>query len=100
MAAQSDDPTSRYRVYFLVQDSFLFQAIVGFDTEKSPGTVADIESALATLTLTPHAAHLRAVAGYSPRALHPADHDVLGRYARPFVPQSGSHVIVPLFSRY
>ena len=52
---EEGDENARFRVYFYTQSNFLFEAVLGFDTVDSPTAVADMETALATLTLSPSA---------------------------------------------
>jgi hypothetical protein len=90
------DEDARYRVYFYTQGNFLFEAIIGFDTVDSPAAVADLESALATLTIAPGAG-LRRLAGQARPLFHRSAHDVLGRT---LVPLTVGRVAVPAYTRY
>ncbi|GEM_PF-4077830 len=91
----TEEATSRFRVYYLVQNGFMFEAILSFTTDSSPTAVADIESALATLNVTAPTT-LRFRISYGRRNVGTADLNLLGRTVRP---DASNHVVVPLFSR-
>ncbi|MDB5104947.1 MAG: hypothetical protein JWP91_2636 [Fibrobacteres bacterium] len=76
--ADEQEASDRFRIYYLTQGTFLFEAIVVYPVDKSGPVAAGIEAALATLNLTA-SAHLRAVADFSRPGFRPADHDVMGR---------------------
>jgi hypothetical protein len=72
----------RYRIYFTVQDGFLFQALTAYDSSKGSTIIADLEDALKTLRITASAG-IRAVSSSARPGFRAADHDVMGRFARP-----------------
>lgn len=80
--ATGDEAEDRYRVYILTTGTFMFEGILGFNTENAASAVPDMESALATLNLTGGSTSLRAAsASLRPASLR-ADRDVLGRQTR------------------
>ncbi len=87
---------ARYRVYFYTQGNVLFEAVLGFDAVESPTAVADLETALATLTVTPGAGLRRVAVQARPLSLR-SSHDVLGRT---LVPLAAGRVAVPAYTRY
>ncbi len=79
--ATGAEAKDRYRVYFLTTGTVMFEGILGFDTDNSVSALADMEAALATLTLTGGTAIFRAAsARVRPASVRPA-RDVLGRQA-------------------
>jgi hypothetical protein len=86
------EATARYRFYFINQGGYLFQAFSFYNTLIGATAMADIESALGTLRLTPSTS-LRAVAGLANPELRPARRDVLGRFQRTEIRKT------PLFRR-
>ncbi|MEO6096214.1 MAG: hypothetical protein ABIW76_11120 [Fibrobacteria bacterium] len=80
--ATGDEALERYRVYFHTTGTFMFEGILGFDTDNAASAIGDMETALATLNLTGSTAIRRLAA----KALRPtsvrANRDVLGRQAR------------------
>lgn len=80
----------RIRIYYLSQGNFLFQAITVYDAGSDNGVLADLESALATLTITASAGVRNVAALQSPETIRP-DHDILGRM------QAGEIRRTPLF---
>ncbi|MDB5051173.1 MAG: hypothetical protein JWO30_4244 [Fibrobacteres bacterium] len=79
--ATGAEATSRYRIYFITQGDFLFEATTFYNTLLGATPVADIEAALATLRITASAG-IRTAAGYIRPEFRPADHDILGRFQR------------------
>jgi hypothetical protein len=91
-----DEDVERYRVYFHTTGTFMFEGILGFDKDKMTASVADMETALATLNLTGGSAIRRvASAGLRPSSLR-AGRDVLGRQA---LQPSGKRLPLTLFTR-
>lgn len=92
---EEGEESALYRVYFYTQGNFLFEAILGFDTVNSPTAVADLETALATLVISPSAG-LRRVAVQARPLFHRSAHDVLGRS---LLPGGAIRTAVPAYSR-
>lgn len=72
-----DDSSGRARFYYTSTGSLLFNATTAFDVDNSAAVIAQVEAALATLTLN-SGASLRAAA-LRGQGFRPATHDVLGR---------------------
>jgi hypothetical protein len=77
---EADDTTDgreRTRIYYMASGSLLFAGSVSYELADASAAVADMEAALATLSLagTP----IRALAPSPFAGLRPADHDILGR---------------------
>lgn len=87
---------ARFRIYFYTQGTVLFEAILGFDTVDSPAAVADLETALATLAISPGAGLRRVAVQARPLSLRSA-HDVLGRT---LVPLTTGRMAVPAYTRH
>jgi hypothetical protein len=68
---------SRIRLYYSSNGTNLFTTVLIYDPDTGAGAVADLETALATLTLS--AAPIRAWSMRPQPKWSPADHDVLGR---------------------
>jgi hypothetical protein len=94
--AEEGEENARYRAYFYTQGNMLFEAILGFDTVESPAAIADLETALATLAITPGAG-IRRLAVRNRPLFHRSAHDVLGRSLAPL---EVAHVAAPTYSRY
>lgn len=72
----SSGPT-RARIYYTNSGTSLFTAVLVYNPIDGAGAVPDVESALATLSLS--ASPIRAVAARAQPGWRPADHDILGR---------------------
>jgi hypothetical protein len=72
----SSGPT-RARIYYTNSGTSLFTAVLVYDPLIGAGAVPDVESALATLSLS--ASPIRAVAARTREGLRVADQDILGR---------------------
>lgn len=68
---------SRVRIYYTTSGANLFTTVLIYDPATGAGSVADLESALATLSLKSTA--IRAWAARTVPGMRPADRDVLGR---------------------
>lgn len=93
---EEGDENARFRIYFYAQGTLLIEAILGFDTVESPTAVANLETALATLSITPGAG-IRRLAVHNRPFFHRSAHDVLGRTLAPL---GAAHLAVPAYSRY
>lgn len=69
--------TSRARFYYTSSGTSLFTSFLTYDPAVGAAAVAQLETALGTLTLT--GTPIRALAGRAYPALRAADHDILGR---------------------
>ena len=67
---------SRIRLYYTASGTNLFSAMLIYDPATGAGAVADVETALSTLSLT---TAIRAWAAGARPGLRAADHDILGR---------------------
>lgn len=81
--ATGDEAAERFRVYFYTTGTFMFEGILGFDTDNATASVGDMETALATLNLTGGSAIRRSASAALRPASIRAGRDVLGRQARP-----------------
>lgn len=79
-ATDTSNGASHIRIYYTANGSNLFTTVLIYDPAGGAGAVTDLETALATLTLS--ASPIRVVAARSGPAWRAADHDILGR-ARP-----------------
>lgn len=77
--ATGAEAKDRYRVYFTTTGTVMFEGILGFDTDNAASATADMESALATLTLTGGTAIFRAASAHLRPVSGRAARDVLGR---------------------
>lgn len=76
-STKAGDEDGRYRFYYTHSGNLLFNTNVGYEIPDATAAIAQVEAALATLTLNSTNA-LRASALRGP-AFRPATHDVLGR---------------------
>jgi hypothetical protein len=80
-SADTSGDSSRVRMYYTSSGSNFFSAILIYDPATGSGAVSDLETALATLTLS--GTPIRAWAARSLPGIRAADHDILGRSRLP-----------------
>lgn len=78
VSTEDDSDSTRVRIYFLSQGNYLFEGILTYEPDQVGNSIAEFETALGTLALTPSAALHRTTLSLRP-ALGGTGHDALGR---------------------